>query len=352
MLERIQPLSFIRSTSQNLAAAKSIWCGRAVKTLNNFEKRLDLNIPNFPIQTRLDAIGHYITSVFAPLTEFNQWLNDNGHGDWCQQLATSLAKLPLRAIRNIVQQLYTLIKGIAYTTVHPLKGTTHFAKHIISIIEALTTRENWPKIGASLLGATLGQGLVTGNPLSVIGLGIGAALLISGVELQKAETLAESALTGFFTGILMGTIQRAMQPRNYMIKTQQEAEHYANAFIKENNLPPCSKVWLCKGGAVELEWNWKDLQSLHASHPETNFVKTTSDFEIITKTTVTLAEQGACVEALSEGYFLGGGYLGESCSLSDVGLTQPAYPIAPENVAFSQYGPLVAITPQRNPKRS
>ena len=111
-----------------LAQATHNWNERAISHLNNCENKLDEKMPNLFIQNKIDSLGRSLEAKFAPLTEFNKWLDSNGEGDWYKKLALFLAKLPARAVRNIVRLLYSLIKGLMYATVHPLKAPIKLAK--------------------------------------------------------------------------------------------------------------------------------------------------------------------------------------------------------------------------------
>ena len=104
------------------------WNNRVIIYLSNLDDKLDKRIPNIWIQNKIDEVGRYIEKEFEPLEEFNKWLDINGIGSWYKQLATFLYKLPLRALRNIIRLLYSIIKGILYTTVHPLKSLNKLAK--------------------------------------------------------------------------------------------------------------------------------------------------------------------------------------------------------------------------------
>src|SRR5262249_25257758 len=149
---------------------------RTIHYLDQLDAKLDKKWPNLTIQNKFDHIYNYLQTKFAPLKEFNEWLDSNGHGKWYAQLSTFLAKLPLRAVRNIVRLLYAIIKGAAYSVVHPLKASIHVARLILLLLDELTKPETWSKMSVGILGASVGQTLITGNPLSLIGIGIGGAM--------------------------------------------------------------------------------------------------------------------------------------------------------------------------------
>ncbi|NGX38420.1 MAG: hypothetical protein K1000chlam2_01593, partial [Chlamydiae bacterium] len=124
------------------------WAGRIVACLNACDAQVDALIPNnLQIQDTIDRFSNEIKEKFAPLVEFNQWLEASGNEDWHQHLAESLVKLPLRSARNVVSYLYSAISTILYTAVHPLKGLNHIAKSIVILLDELTKPENWSKIG-------------------------------------------------------------------------------------------------------------------------------------------------------------------------------------------------------------
>ncbi len=209
------------------------WYERAVAHLDNCEQRLDEKIPNSIIQNKIDKLGQAIESKFAPLTKFNDWLNKNEMGSWYKQLATFLVKLPIKAARNIVRLLYSIIKGVFYTAVHPLKAGVKFAKLIVRLLHELTKPETWSKLGAGIMGASAAQALITANPFALIGVGIGGAMVVGGISwgmlkaylatneqqsgrsaalenlMNQAKMLPEAALTGFCIGLLFGGIQKA-----------------------------------------------------------------------------------------------------------------------------------------------
>ncbi len=288
------PAGLLRKTVENEQTIKKSWHERAITYLDSKESLLDKKMPNFLFQTRLDYIGNYIESQFAPLEAFNSWLDSNGQGRWYKQLAIFLGKLPIRAVRNIIRLLYNFIKGAIFAAVHPLKALNHLAKLFINLIHELTKPETWSKMGIGMMGASLGQALITGNPLSVIGLGIGAALLIAGLSVGalkaaiqaekgsklkaakqnlffQAEQLPEAALTGFCMGLLIGGIQRAVyadKMRTFQVSNYDEAKRYADTFIKEHKFPQYSRVELDPSGKIIIKWEDSQLYNVTRAHPE------------------------------------------------------------------------------------
>ncbi|MFI5344262.1 MAG: hypothetical protein ACHQUC_08585 [Chlamydiales bacterium] len=265
------------------AASSLSWEKRVVKQLEAFDNTLDGWMPNWILQRKIDALGAFIQDTFSSLTTFNSWLRSNGDGAWHAQLATYLAKLPLRAAYNIVTLLCNAIKGILYTATHPLKGLNAIAKQLILLVHSLTQPETWSKIGAGMIGAGIGQSLILSNPISVVAIGIGAACVIAGVSfgalkaaiesesskkfektghhvIQQLQQIPESFLTGFLMALLTSGIRKIMtkdremhtqkdqiQKKQTQIKkvesshhvtTLEEAKAYAEQFTTEHNLPP------------------------------------------------------------------------------------------------------------------
>lgn len=274
---------------------KPHWHTRAITYLNDQEVQLDKKMPNHFLQNQIDQLGSCIEAKFAPLKEFNSWLDSNGEGKWYQQLAIFLIKLPARAVRNIIRLLYNFIEGALCAAVHPLKSTAHLAKILINLVHELTKPETWSKIGMGMLGSSLGQGLVTGNPLSVIGLGVGTSLLIGGLSvgalkaaihaekgcqleaagknlLSQAKELPETALTGFCMGLIIGGIQRALykhQMKSFRVSNGEEARQFADSFIKEHHLPQYSNLDFDSSGKIVIQWEGSEtLKALNIANPK------------------------------------------------------------------------------------
>lgn len=243
-------------------------------------------MPNWILQTKIDTLCSHIQTRFSGLKRFNSWLQSNGHGSWSQQLAISLAKLPLRAAFNVINTLYKIIKRILYSAVHPLKSLTLLAKDIVHLLEALTHPETWTKIGSGMIGVGLGQALILAEPVSVIAVAIGAALLIAGVSFGALKAaidaekgskmiaasnntkeqllfIPESMLTGFFMGILLGGIRRLISPKEPAETTQyqrgqvastEQAFIKARAFIDRNGLPDYEQIWIKPDGSIHMSF--------------------------------------------------------------------------------------------------
>jgi hypothetical protein len=258
------------------------------KTIDRIEEanqRLDVAMPNSTIQNKADALGRTIKDQFAPFVTFNKWLDDNGHGKWYAQLGTFLAKLPARAVRNIVVLLYKILESAAYAGVHPLKALHKLAKLVVQLTAELSKPETWSRIGIGMIGASLGCAAIPGNPLSVLGIGLGGALVVAGISagalkaalcadrgfrrcaakenvLGQLKQMPESMLTGFCMGLLFGAIQKAVTERTAAATvkplTPQDAEQYANSLVKQYNLPQYSEVTLDPSGKITIEWTGKE----------------------------------------------------------------------------------------------
>lgn len=269
--------NLLTATPQN---SPNTLANRSIRFLDGVDQKLEAICPNFFFQTKLDEIGRYIQNTFAPLTEFNHRLNSNGEGEWYKQLATFLVKLPMRAVRNIVQMFYTLIKEILYTAVHPLKSLTNLAKLFVNFLNELSKPANWSKIGAGIVGASLGQALAANTAVSGIGTGIGAAMICAGLSIEtikaaieaekgskwqavgevclsQLKQMPESMLTGFLMGLIMGSIQKKIQ------EYDQTELAWANRYVKHQNLPQPTSI-IAKNGKITFSWegamkDWKGI---------------------------------------------------------------------------------------------
>lgn len=241
------------------ATVQRPWQERSILHLENCEKRLDEKIPNSAAQNKIDALGRKIELKFAPLKKFNDRLDCNGNGSWYKQLATFLYKLPIRAVRNIIRLIYNIVKSALYAAVHPLKAVLKLAKLFMLLTDELTKPATWSKIGAGVIGASVGHSFVSGNPFSVIAIGIGTAMVVGGFTagaikaalhaehdarlqrvkdeiLKQAIELPESALTGFFIGVITGGIQRVVQDIHQARAEQniQETDNYVRNLLRDH----------------------------------------------------------------------------------------------------------------------
>lgn len=157
------------------------WNERALTVLDVWDERLDHLLPNSVFQTKIDALGRAIEKRFAFFKTWNDWLDRHDMGSWYYQLAMYLIKLPQKVVRNILNLLYDIFKAILHTAVHPLKAPLKLAKLIVKLAHALTLPETWVKMGVGMCGTCIGQSLVTGNPISLIGIAIGGAMVLGGM---------------------------------------------------------------------------------------------------------------------------------------------------------------------------
>lgn len=202
------------------------WHDRAVTYLTESQLKLD-EIPNLPFQSNYDSIVECFEKKFECLNKFNNWLEGKVEGPWYKQLALFLAKLPLHAVKNIIHTLYKLIKEIFTFAVHPQTALLKIARLLVDFIHALSQPETWSRLGAGIVGFSLGAGLSSGNPFSVLGLVLGTSMAIFGISFgalkaaiehakdKKLEAvknslanqsveLPEAILTGFFLGLIVG----------------------------------------------------------------------------------------------------------------------------------------------------
>lgn len=217
--------------STETEAAKP-WHERIIESLDRWEAELNSRMPNNSIQDRYDALLDQIEKKFAPLADFNRWIDSNGNGEWYKQLTMFLLMLPVRAARNCLRLVFLLVKTAFDTVMHPIVAVNKFCKLLVRIVNELTKPQSLTKIGAGMLGAAAGQAAIGGNPVSLVTLGIGLTLLTLGLSLgaiqaaKKAEkgqvlkairaqmfeqikAMPEALLTGFFMGLMMGAIVNA-----------------------------------------------------------------------------------------------------------------------------------------------
>lgn len=333
------------------------------------EAKLDSMLPNFAFQIKIDNMIAYVEKKFAPLKEFNDWINSNGNEEWFKQVGTFLAKLPLRAARNVLNLLYQVVKALIYSATHPLKATLRAAEMLIQLTKELAKPEVWSKIGAGMIGASCGNAVITGNPLSAIGVGIGAALLIAGLSaaslkaaieakegqkldavgeylLSQIQQLPESALTGFFMGIIMGKIQSA----THRVTSQQDAENYAKAFIKKHHLPKYSNVELDPSGKISISWNNYKAEDLFRYRPELEksyYQHTNGYYHYATKARIDLTPDNSQLVAHYKGHY---GYdihktsSVTRSSLEDLGLKGRHYPMPETSSVISAAGGAASLS--------
>lgn len=269
------------------------WVDLFEKKLDVGEKYLDTILPNNRMQNALDFCGKKIDDLLHPAKEFNAWLNETNKGQWYKQLSLALIKLPIKAVRNIIQMVYGIIKATAYGFVHPLKAGLHLGKLLVEMAFAFTKSETYTKIGAGAIGASLGHVAVSAGfgVHAYVGLGIGGALLLFGIATGAIEAgltsdkpvkdvalalwdhitlIPESLLTGFLVGVIVGAIQlgieKAIGPHKVYVHknmTDAQAQEYVNkVYLPQHpDFPPPTSVTVVKDGIV-MSWRGDDLTSL------------------------------------------------------------------------------------------
>lgn len=288
----------------NLSFSNLNWKERSIEQIDKWDERLEEIIPNFFLQKKIDEWCLYVESLFSPFYEFNIWLNSNGEGNWNMQLATFLAKLPIRSARNIFRLFYEVIQTTLYTTIHPLKAVNLLSKRLIQIIDELEKPESWAQIGTGTTGTLIGQCWIARSPISIIGIGIAGAMALTGISIASLQAslkeqkgllklkslstkLPETFLTGVLMGILTGSIskkpQKKLTTKSKKNRIQTSISSTNNEtideFIKQNNLPPYSKLIVDKNGKMTILWDSQEaLQIFAEKHPR--FFKTSelSDF--------------------------------------------------------------------------
>lgn len=162
--------------------------------------------------------------------------------------------------------VYNLIAFILSSVAHPAEAAFKIAKMLVQIAHELTKPETYTKTGIGMLGASLGQAAI-GNPFSMIGIGIGIALLAVGLSAEMIvaayksdrkfdaafavfvnclKKLPEQLLTGFIMGLIFGGIQKAVRDnaienvkkqRAAKVYSKEELQEIGKKFIKNNKLP-------------------------------------------------------------------------------------------------------------------
>ena len=273
------------------------WQQRVITVIDQAEARLDKLVPNRSLQNDFDAMCRAISQNNTN-SEFNAWLDTNGHGEWYKQLATYLAKLPLRAARNIMRLIFNFIKIAvsipAYTLMHPMKAPLKLAKILVALAHALMQPETWSRIGSGLVGTSLGMATISGGALGVISLGIGGAMIVGGVSLgalkttlvaqkgsrwhdakaylaKQAQQLPEDMMTSFCTVMLlegMHQIMRGFQKMSHNAKHARAvnasrktfAQDKADQIYRENGLVGDYRLGT-RGDTLTMTWHNRDFMA-------------------------------------------------------------------------------------------
>lgn len=269
------------------------WNDRAIDKLKEWDEKLEKAMPNNTVQQVLDDFGKEIDKLLARPRKLSAWIDSNGYGAWYKQFVNFACKLPLRAVRNLVRLVYNIVKATVYTFVHPIKAVNNAAKFLIQFLDALTKPITYTKMGAGVLGASLGHVAISGGfgLHAYIGLGLGGGLLICGLtagailsfaqaekgrglhdaaaELWKhAKTVPEFMLTGFLLGVILGGISKCFYKHKTVHKTEtvtdtQTAKNYVDKqFLPKYNLPQPTTVGVDPSGKISVEWQGDALSKL------------------------------------------------------------------------------------------
>lgn len=204
------------------------WDGRLIQHLETWEKVLHQVMPNNALQKRFDVLLNEIEKKFRPLHKFNEWLDGKGSGEWYKQLALFLIKLPLKVARNYIRLIYLIVRTVFTTAVHPIVACNRLCilliKTLRAIWDAIWDPRVHVKIGANMIGASLGYLLIAG-PATPYLLSIGISLVIAGIvnvgfhtpEYMRYEAVKEQIialpqhlLNGFCFGAIAGGINVAV----------------------------------------------------------------------------------------------------------------------------------------------
>jgi len=275
---------------------------RITGQITQAQTQLDRLMPNFWMQNCADACLTIIEEIFAcsSLQPFNEWINSTGNGEWYQQLAIFLAKLPLKAARNILHTIASLIKGtlqtVIYTAAHPLKAPLELAKWIVNLANELSKPEVWTKIGISMMGSNIGYALATGNPISTLLLAIGGTMALAGISMgalkaavyaeqgrkldaagtnviTQMKNVAEEMTTGLCLGLLIGGVQQALRSiqqtgRNisHSMDTAASKTNHGTAqardFINQHHMPQYDHITI-NNNSINMLWEARKGNFVH-----------------------------------------------------------------------------------------
>lgn len=277
--------------------AEKNWHRKALDYLDGIDAKI-AEIPNNVLQDKIDgavsAMKKQVRTTFKPLIDFRNWLDKREAKIWYDQLAEFLCKVPLSAALNVLEYLYNTIAGFLNGVVHPLQAMNDLAKFLVNMAHQFTQPETYIRMGAGIMGASLGTAVV-GNPFSVIGFGIGLAMMLGGLtagsiremynakdrgqakELLKAFLMKECAgipeavITGFVTGIMMGLLQRGIQSATAQprVTDAQSAQVWADRFVSQEHLPKPDVVgYDYATREVVMQWkNSADIRIVQHAHP-------------------------------------------------------------------------------------
>lgn len=165
-------------------------------------------------QDLADSVGRTIDRRLSELW-INTWMGESSNGN----PALFVAKLLCRVARNILRLAYNVVKCVLYTLVHPVKAIKELGQNLKLLAEELRKPETRIKIGSGVMGASLGNFLITGNPLCFIGVGIGCLTLLWGlytvdkIERKHLKMMLDSFCTGLVIGLAFGGIWESQLDR-------------------------------------------------------------------------------------------------------------------------------------------
>ncbi|MBA3816124.1 MAG: hypothetical protein H0X29_06325 [Parachlamydiaceae bacterium] len=279
---------------------------RVVKKLDDWDTVLDKWIPPLEIQNSYDLmikkISQELSSPNTNWDKFNTWLDDSGQSHWFSQLATFLAKLPLKSARNILRLMGNIIKMAVLTSteivIHPMKAIVKIVKLLVELVNALIKPETWTRLGVGLVGSSLATLTATSNPLAVVSTGIGASLGIIGISagtlktilvaqkdkrfsnlqdylIEQAKTVSEDLLTSYCLGLLLLATQRIVRCCQEMyydklnkcaldqLNSQNQniidsskniyTDQQQNVFLKKHGLPK-AEIYIKKNLNFNVRW--------------------------------------------------------------------------------------------------
>lgn len=264
----------ITPAAQNVTPSFS-WHQKAINKLDEWDKSYVSKIPHLlgkKIAGKIDNTAEGVISFYKEgFRDFNAWLDEKEfketYNNAFKELTVFLIKLPLRVMRNIINMIFSILKAAVFSAMHPARAAIKLTKLIINLLNELTKPAVWTKMGAGMVGASLGQAAV-GNPLSPLGIIIGLALMCGGLAagaikeaiknkedklqhikrelVDQLRAIPESFLTGFLIGLIFGAVQadqrdvnkldnhvRSMARGNEAIY---EPKKFALEYCKEHNL--------------------------------------------------------------------------------------------------------------------
>lgn len=254
-----------------------------IKVIDNSEAFVDRTVPNivtfafflFISQDTVSEIGKGFDLLKDFIGKIDNLIDDKVQGGWLRQLTYSVGKLPFKIARNVIRLAIQIMHTLAYTAIHPLNALAKLARLLVNLVDELSKFENWSLIGAGMIGSSFGHTLVSGDLLSVISLGIGTGLMISGLTLgsiqsaiyaedrmravasslqEQLEAIPMAILTGFVMGALMGGIQRTIGQTPFFLNNYAEAKVFVDDFLKKHGLPNPYGYSINQKGVIFITW--------------------------------------------------------------------------------------------------